>query len=248
MSAQRYTSDIIARAERAVSNIRGVSSCRISTDDNGEITEVHVVATAKKPPKLIARDVETCLAAEMGMSVDYKKIGVVLFEPDATPDATSATRDERAGAGAERVAEFPVEEFASRFAFHSVNLFMSQNSVQAEVELIRNGVEVFGSAKSDNPNTNDQRVVAEATLKAVGEILDENIRLCLSECVEVVLGGDIAIVIKVDLLQGRQRRSLAGCSLFSGNSNQTVVFATLDAVNRVLGVLKSGSAIEYKIQ
>lgn len=245
MSAQRYTPDIIARAERAVSNIRGISSCRISTDDNGAITEVHVVATAKKPPKLIARDVETCLAAEMSMSVDYKKIGVVLFEPDGTP----SVRDETLAASVdEGIAEFPIEEFASRFAFHSVNLFMSQHTVQAEVELIRDEVEVFGSAKSDNPNTNHQRVVAEATLKAVGEILDENIRLCLSECVEVVLGEDIAIVIKVDLLQGRERRSLAGCSLFSGNSNQTVVFATLDAVNRVLGVLKSGSAIEYKIQ
>ncbi|MDH3217208.1 MAG: hypothetical protein OEN01_13145, partial [Candidatus Krumholzibacteria bacterium] len=66
MVAQRYTPDIIARAEAVVGKIHGVSSCRISTDDAGEISEVHVVATAKKPAKLIARDVETCLMAEMG--------------------------------------------------------------------------------------------------------------------------------------------------------------------------------------
>jgi hypothetical protein len=243
MSAQRYTQDIIARAERVVSSIRGVSSCRISTDETGEITEIHVVATAKKSAKLVARDVETSLAAEMGIAVDYKKIGVVLFEPTPghqQPDAAYPPQ--------ETLAEFPVEEFASRFAFQSVNLFISQDSVQAEVELVRDGVETFGSAKSENLSINHLRVVAEATLKAVAELLDENIRLCLSEVAEVVLGDNTAVVVKVDLVRNREHKSLAGCSLFAGNTNQTAVFATLDAMNRVLGVLKSGSAIEYKIQ
>jgi len=245
MTAQRHTPDIIERAERAVSNIRGVSSCRISTDDHGKITEVHVVAKAVKSPKLIARDVETCLAAEMGIKVDYKKIGVVLFETSTTEDTTSQAPN---GPSEEGVVEFPVEEFPSRFAFHSVNLFISQQSVQAEVELTREGLETFGTAMSDNPNASHLAVVCEATLKAVGELLDESIRLCLSEIAEVVLGEDTAFVVKVDVVRNRERKSLAGCSLLSGNANQTAVFATLDAINRVLGVLKSGSVVEYKIQ
>jgi hypothetical protein len=247
MTAQRYTPDIIARAEQAVCKIRGISSCRISTDAEGEISEVHVVATAKKSPKLISRDVETCLMAEMAMAVDYKKIGVVLLESNdaADRDKHDATRPPQSD---DTVAEFPIEEFPSRFAFQSVNLFISQESVQAEVELVRDGIETFGSAKSENLSVNHLRVVAEATLKAVVELLDENIRLCLSEVEEIVLGDDTAIVVKVDLVRNRESKSLAGCSLFSGNANQTAVFATLDAVNRVLGVLKSGSSIEYKIK
>ncbi len=137
MTAQRYTPDIISRAEQVVSSIRGISSCRISTDAAGEISEVHVVATTRKSPKLVARDVETCLAAEMGIAVDYRKIGVVFFESSTSADREKhdATRPTE-----ETVAEFPVEEFASRFSFQSVNVFISQQGVQAEVELVRNGV------------------------------------------------------------------------------------------------------------
>ena len=245
MTPQRYTSDIIARAEQAVSKIRGISSCRISADDQGEITEVHVVSTANKSPKLISRDVQSCLIAEMKISVDFRKIGVVQLE------STPVSDDEREGPArpfGEDLAEFPVEEFASRCAFQSVNLFISQDSVQAEVELVRDEMETLGKAKSDNPSVDHEIVVAEATLKAVGELLDEDIRLCLSGFEEVVLGGDIAFVVRVDLVQNRERKSLIGCSLLTRNANQTAVYATLDAVNRVLGVLKSRSSIEYNIK
>jgi hypothetical protein len=54
--------------------------------------------------------------------------------------------------------------------------------------------------------------------------------------------------VKVDILRNRERKSLAGCSLFSGNTNQTVVFATLDAINRVLGKLSPRKSIEYRIK
>jgi hypothetical protein len=244
MTTKGHTPDAIARAERVVSSIRGISSCRITTDGDGEITEVHVVATTRKSPKLVARDVETCLAAELGMAVDYRKIGVVFFESSTTADREKgdATRPSY-----ETVAEFPVEEYASRFAFQSVNVFVSQDGVQAEVELVRNRVETLGTSRSENPDQH-MRVVSEATLKAIGELLDDTIKLCLCDVVEILVGAQKAVVCKVDVIRNREGRSLVGCSLYAGNTNQTVVFATLDAVNRVLGVLKTGSPIEYKIK
>ena len=245
MTPQRYTPDIIARAEQAVAKIRGISSCRISVDDQGEITEVHVVATAQKSPKLISRDVQSCLAAEMQITVDFRKIGVVLLESASVSDTDGEAVH---GPLEEELAEFPVEEFSSRYAFHSVNLFISEDSVQAEVELTRDGIETFGKAKSDNPGASHIAVIAEATLRAVGELLDEDIRLWLSGVEEIVLGDNIAFVVQVDLVQRRESKSLVGCSLLMGNPNQTAVYATLDAVNRVVGVLKSRSTIEYNIK
>ena len=244
MAAERYTPDIIARAEQLISRVQGISSCRISTDETGEITEVHVVATAQKSPKLVSRDVETLLRAELGIRVDYKKIGVVLVEADTTeaPPMINAA-DEPVP-----IIELPVEEYPARFAFQSVNLFLSQESIQAEVELVRQNVETFGRSRSDNPATPPMRVVAEATLKAVAELLDENIRLCLADIVEVPVDDGEAIVVKVNLVRNRDTKSLAGCSLYSGNVNQTVVFATLDAVNRVMGKLKTKNSVEYKIK
>ncbi|MFQ5511776.1 MAG: hypothetical protein ACE5EO_08005 [Candidatus Krumholzibacteriia bacterium] len=246
MTAQRYTPDTIARAEQLVSRIQGISSCRISTDETGEITEVHVVATSPKPPKLVARDVESCLKAEVGVSVDYKKIGVVVFDRD--PESGEETAEAASEPRAEPVLEFPVEEFPARFAFHSVNLFISPNSVQAEVELLREGVETLGTGRSENSGGSHMRVVAQATLNAVSELLDGEIRLCLADVVEILLGDDTAVVVKVNLLQSRESKSLSGCSLYCGDANQTVVYATLAAVNRILGVLKARDSVEYKIK
>ncbi|MEJ2722407.1 MAG: hypothetical protein P8181_14910 [bacterium] len=233
-----------------MSRIQGVSSCRISTDEAGEITEVHVVATAKKAPKFVARDVESCLKAMAGVEVDHRKIGVVVFDSDEgdSNEGEPPAEEESTDAGGEPVVEFPVEEYPSRFEFQSVNLFISQASVQAEVELVRDGTEVLGRAHNTNMSFSPMWTVAEATLKAVTELLDEQLSLCLAVVQEVHLGEVTAFLVKVDVIRKRERKSLAGCSIFSGNANQTVVFATLDAVNRVLGKLSPRKSIEYRIK
>lgn len=244
--AKKYTSETIAQAERAVSGIEGVSSCRIEADD-GKIKRVDVIVTTARSPGLVALDVQACLAAEAGIEMEYKRINVVLLDSRTTADREQDDVT-RPVASDEAVSTFPLEEYASRFAFQSVNVFQSQESIQAEVELARDGVETFGAVRCENLSIPHHRIVAEATLKAVTELLDDNVRLCLSDVVEIKVGGEEAIVVKVDLLRNRESKSLAGCSLYSGNTNQTTVFATLDAVNRVLGVLRSKDSVEYRIK
>jgi hypothetical protein len=268
MSSQKLTRDEIKRAQELVVRIQGISSCLIVTDEEGIITEIHVVATVDKSPTLIARDVESCLKAEMGLDVDHRIIGVVMFDsappiapevpepkiptiqPEPTPlepETPPAVRDERAMAE-EPVAEFPLEEYGARFAFHSVNLFFSQDETRAEVELSLESETVFGSARIEGPSRPPFHLIAEATLLAVSEFLDGSTKLCLGGVRRVALDDTLAIVVIVDLVEGRDRKSLAGASLITDNENQTVVFATLDAVNRVLGKLEFKNTIEYKIK
>jgi len=64
-------------AERWIGQIRGVSQCKIDIDSKGEIAAVHVVAGMDREPRHIVRDVEGLLKARLGLSVFYKKIGVV---------------------------------------------------------------------------------------------------------------------------------------------------------------------------
>ncbi len=73
--------EIVYRAEDLILRLRDVRSCRIITDEKGAISEIHVVASSDRPPKMIARDVETALKAELDLDVDYRKIGVVLMDP-----------------------------------------------------------------------------------------------------------------------------------------------------------------------
>lgn len=220
-----------------MSRIRGVTTCHISTDANGDVSEVHVVAVRGKSPKLIARDVETCLKAAVGVDVDYKKIGVVVLD-----------EGEVGAAPAEPVVEFPIEEHPSRFGFQSVNVFAGRNGLRVEVELVRNGMEAFGSSRSDRTDQSPWTVIAEATLRAVSEYLDEPSRLCLGGVSKVNIANDTVFAVRVDLVGDRGTKVLAGCAVADRNENQSVVFATLDAVNRVIGKLEFKSSIEYKIR
>lgn len=258
MTPQRLTPEQVQKAQTLVSRVRGISSCHITTDGGGDVTEIHVVATGRKSPKLVARDVESVLKAELGLELDHRKIGVVNLEgggDDETAETVAAAGESRDGAAAQPLAgpapgleEFPVEEYASRFAFQSVNVFAARGSVKAEVELTRDSAESFGTWQDDHSVGRPWRVVAEATLRAVSEFLDEGTRLCLIEVLDVVVGERQAFIVGVDLDDGRGTRSLAGCAIDSGNENQAIVFATLDAVNRVVGKLDFKSSIEYRIR
>lgn len=73
--------EIVYRAEDLILRLRDVRSSRIITDETGAISEIHVVASSDRSPKMIARDVETALKAELGLEIDYRKIGVVMMDP-----------------------------------------------------------------------------------------------------------------------------------------------------------------------
>ncbi|HXV13867.1 MAG TPA: hypothetical protein VEC56_06640 [Candidatus Krumholzibacteria bacterium] len=236
MASHRLTVEQARRAEARVASVQGVSSCRIRTDESGQVTEVHVVSRAGKSPKLVARDVEGVLKAEMDLDVDYKKIGVVVLDADHQAPADNPPE------------EFPILEHASRFAFVSVNVVSTRAGLRAEVELSRDSAEAFGSSESENPSATALSVVAEATLRAVSEFLDDNTRLCLGGVLKVSLGGGDAIVVRVDIVGARCNKSLAGSAMVAGNDAQAVVFATLDAINRLTGKLEFKSSIEYKIK
>ncbi|MDH4037462.1 MAG: hypothetical protein OEX18_07220 [Candidatus Krumholzibacteria bacterium] len=237
MASQRLTSEDVRRAESLIGRIQGVTSCRIRLDGSGQVIEIHVVAGAGKSPKFIARDVEGALKAGMGIDVDYKKIGVVMLDAEETPASEEPV-----------IEEFPIIEHASRFAFSQVNVVSSREGVRAEVELTRDGAHAFGGSQSDNPAAGALFVVADATLRAVSEFLDEPTRLCLGGVLKVQPGGRDAVLVCVEVVGERHTKTLVGCALVSGDEHRTIVFATLDAVNRLVGKLEFKSSVEYKIK
>ena len=94
--------DLVERAEDLILRLREVRSARIYTDEEGGITEIHVVAATERAPKLIARDVETALKASLGVSIDYRKIGVVVLDP-----AKEASSPDRGHFGATHPGDMP---------------------------------------------------------------------------------------------------------------------------------------------
>jgi hypothetical protein len=231
MNPKSLSPDQVQRAENRLARVPGVLACRIRSD-GGELREIQLDAAHDANPAEVRREVEAVLKRDLGLDVDPGLIRVSARE-----------REEASG-----LEEFPILEFASRFAFVSVNVVSSREGLRAEVELSRDAAAAFGAASSDNIAAPAWSVIAEATLRAVSEFLDDATRLCLIGVVRAPLGDNEAMLVRVDVVSSRCTKSLAGCALVDGNENQSVVFATLDAVNRVTGKLDFKASVEYKIQ
>jgi hypothetical protein len=232
MSPKRLSPEQLARAEERLGRLPGVLACRIRLDSTGEIQDVEIDSAPGADTDALAREVSSTLEQELNFPVEADHVRI-------TPGREGAPSG---------VEEFPILEYAGRFAFVSVNVVSSREGLRAEVELSRESAAAFGAANTENIAVPAWSVVAEATLRAVSEFLDDATRLCLIGVVKAPLGDNGAMLVRVDVVSSRCTKSLAGCALVDGNENQSVVFATLDAVNRVTGVLDFKASIEYKIQ
>ena len=263
--------EMIARAENLITRLRDVQSCRITTDETGQVTEVHVVACTDRSPKMIARDVETCLRAEMGLYVDYRKIGVVLIDSqkdlsgkeecpkrrwtdrldiiDRRPHDEEgihelSPEDEIQDEGPEL--EFLEED--TRVRFKGLTITLDENEMDIEVRLERSGVGAVGSMTGISVGEPVLEVIARATTHALGELLDEDFDLCLARIEEVECMSRTALLSMVDVVVGRETRSYVGCVFVGRDRNEAAVLSVLDAVNRPLGRWRSRKEIHYTIR
>ena len=261
--------ELIERAEDLILRLRDVKSCRISTDEFGNITEIHVVAESDRSPKLIARDVETCLNAELGLSVDYRKIGVVLLESERAGEKTkdeigeegSSARellgidegvDVKEGAletGTEKI-EYGVEflEEDVRVKFKGLKVSLEEDRVDVEVTLEKNGIEVIGSSGSIRHSGDIKEIVAAATVHALSELFEESFNICLAGLKEMEIEDRGAVAAVVDIVEGRKGKSFIGCVFIGKDANEAAVLAVLDAINRPASRWKSRKEIHYTIK
>jgi len=268
--------DIIERAEDLILRLRDVQSARIYTDEQGNISEIHVVASSDRAPKLLARDVESCLKAMLGLIVDYRKIGVVVIEPGKEPSAGGKAEggashpdageeqpvldleeilDERheemtgrAVSPREKEARLEFLEADARVRFKGLRVSIEEDRVDIEVRLAKGSLMVTGSQGDFRFRGRLFETIAGATIHAISELLDENIRLCLSGIEEVSLGGRMALCAVVSAFDARSVTSYVGCAVIGEERNECAALAILDALNRPLGTWKLRTKIHYTIK
>jgi len=249
----------VVDAEKWISQIKGVLQCKVDLSPDGEISGVHVVARQDREPRHIVRDVEGLLKARLGISVFYKKIGVVQVveaeapAPHATGAEPAAMPAGEAGPGRAGVREDPrpesvddeaardaillAEELAPRLLCNGVGVMSAGNQLRAEVDLQAAGLEASGTAEGPNRSGGDLHLVAQATLAAVESLVDEPMGLELVELRRERLGSGEVLLVAVELVQGRRCEQLYGACQPGTNTYQAVVFAVLDALNRRLEMM-----------
>ena len=251
--------ELIDRAETLILRLRDIQSCRITTDETGQVAEIHVVACTNRSPKLIARDVESCLRAELGLYVDYRKIGVVIIDArkELHPKRRRTDLDEHEEREPAETEEHAVDEQVTsleflehdmRVRFKGLTLTLGEGSYDIEVRLEKSGIEVLGSIGDLKLGEPIHESIARATVHALSELLDEGFNLCLSSIEEITIRGRTALMAMVDVVSGREAQGYVGCVFAGRDPNEAAVLAVLDALNRPLGRWKSRQEIHYMIR
>ncbi len=81
-----------AAIERAINTLGGVCGVRVVVDQ-AEIKEVHVLASLRRAPKKIIRDIESMLLVQYGYRIDYRRISLAQVADAAPPVAERIALD-----------------------------------------------------------------------------------------------------------------------------------------------------------
>ena len=123
-------------AEEAIRGLPDVEDARVHIE-GGQVREIHVISSSRKPPKLIVKDVVGLIWTRFNRRIDHRVIGVVRVRTpvEAGAPAPASSNDTA-----------PASDDQSRIRFGSVNLYLDGARAQAQVELRWKGVLRIGSA------------------------------------------------------------------------------------------------------
>jgi len=225
------------KAETVIRGLRDVSAVSVLVDD-GQISEIHLTTESNRTPKQLVRDIESALEAELGLRVDHRCISIAqkkeLIEEEEIPELSPADFCE------------PVKTQRVRFGNISVTYSELQGNVKVELSL--DALEAAGFAEGSCDHNDMNRLIATATLQCVRQLIAEDCCFSLSDVEVMRLGPDDVVVATVKFLWGRTDRTLVGSTVVSQNLHQSIVYAVLDAVNRVLGNLRLKEPVEYELR
>jgi hypothetical protein len=223
--------------------------------EGDEIREIHVLTNSKRPAKQIVRDVQTVLLTRLNRSIDFRVVSVAYTKGEGREPETRVPAVPTAGARPGVAASNEMDgapEFesagAERIRFSSVNLFVSGPRTQAQVELRWKGLSRMGSAAGWSTRDGAHRLIAQATLAAVQEFLDGEVAFGVQEIEFVRMGRRRVALVALALLAHRQEKSLIGSCTVEQDVQQSVVLATLAALNRIVGGLPTREPTEYVLR
>lgn len=216
---QVVSSALIAEIEEALAQVSEIRAARVVTSADGFIDEIHVLALPSKAPKQLVRDIESTLMAAFGISIDHKKISIAQLGHEAMPHVPEPTKPQ------------------ARAQIKNINVEVVGVYVNISVSLELEGELFVGKATGPASRTGRERLVAEATLDAIAQYLQGAFTFALEDVEIIRLGRESIATACVVLVTSLGEQAFAGSALVRQNDKDSIVRATLDAINRRLGFL-----------
>lgn len=216
---QAISSALVSEIEQALSQVSEIRAARVVTGVDGTIDEIHVLALPSKAPKQLVRDIESTLMAAFGVSIDHKKISIAQLGQESVPTVAEPTK------------------IQARAQIKNINVEVVGVYVNVSVALELEGELFTGKATGPASRTGRERLVAEATLDAIAQYLQGAFTFALEDVEIIRLGRESIAVSCVVLVTSLGEQAFAGSALVRQNDKDSIVRATLDAINRRLGFL-----------
>ena len=235
-------------AQKLLLSLRDIVGADIRIEDDGRtLGEINILAEGNRPPKQIVRDVRSALRAEYQVDVDYRKISVAQRR-DMEAEAMSGR-----GESVPTVLTLPAslveeEPLVTRLRFEGVTVAIDPLGCRVKVELSLEGREAIGEAQGANATRALPLLVAEAALEALSKFVDPGCILSIADVKCLPLADEETVLVMVKLYKERSEKTLTGSAVVAQSLQQSVVYATLDALNRVLGRLQFREPIEYEVR
>jgi hypothetical protein len=192
--------------EDIIKSLTGIETVRVITD-GGEPSEIHVLAQPGKPAKQLVRDIQSVAQAQFHTAIDRRIISVVQIE------------------GADLLT-------GNRPAVKDVAESVSGSRISVTVELAWHDERIVGTATGPAAQSTKLRMVAEATLNALEQALDEDVAFGVSAVDITNVGAHLVAIAVIVFVVGGSERVLTGSAIGARYPSQAMVRAVLDALNR----------------
>ncbi len=211
---------LLPELEDLLRQIPGVRAASVVTGPDAAPTEVHILASPGKPAKQVVRDVQSLAMARYDIDIDHRIVSVVQIGEDRAE--VSAGSD----AGESR-------DSAARPAIAAIMVRSGRGLTEAAVTLTVGDQPFEGKADGPAGQTHRARIVAMATLDALGELLGRD---CEVESAAVLSNGsrEIALSVVTMVVPRLGEHVLTGCAVVRGDDADAVARSVLSALNRQL--------------
>ena len=210
--------------EDGLRRVPGILRVRVVTTSDGRPIEIHAITDMSKAPKDFVRDIQAVAMADYDLDIDYRIVSIVQMAPESAEvgDPSSAVDS----AEPEAIPE-------TRPALTSISVSRAGGDAVVTVTLGIGESVYSGQASGPSAQIHRARIVAQATLGALTELLGIPAHIESSQVIEVGL-RDVAITTLAVQIPQLGEQILCGSALVRGDAEDAVSRSVLAAVNRRL--------------
>ena len=228
---------LLPELEDALRQIPGVRAASVVTGPDAQPTEIHVLADRLKPAKQVVRDIQSLAMARYDLDIDHRIVSVVQIDDDRVDQGPALRLAVPPAPGETTIdvtdnAPAPAEA-APRPLVEAVVVRTSHTEAEVTVTLAYGGDVFIGSASGSSAIASRPRLVARATLDALGELLGTPADI---EHATVLPVGSRSVAVSVLQVQVPRtgEQVLSGSAVVRGDESDAVARSVLDALNRRL--------------